>query len=118
LYENTELNVKKTLEATWEYWSRAYNCKFLISAIAGLNGKLVVDVSNVENANAYIFLQPNSFSNEISDTHGILENNMIYALTKEKQRTSGSFEVPADWTIGIAYNVGNFAGGVSMTTWV
>lgn len=81
MYENTELNVKKSLSTEWEYWSRAYNCKFLISANAGLNGKMIVDVANVENANAYVFLQPNSFNTEISTTHGILENNMIYALT-------------------------------------
>jgi hypothetical protein len=43
---------------------------------------------------------------------------MIYALSEDKKKTSGRFSVPADWNIGIAYNAGNFAGGISLTTWV
>jgi len=43
-----------------------------------------VNIEEVENAKTYIFLQPNKFNKETFNTHGILENNMIYAMNKKK----------------------------------
>jgi len=61
-------------------------------------------------------MQPNSFATEMSDTHGILENNMVYAYDSKK--TSGVYAVPSDWTVTIAYNVGMFAGSIVVETWL
>ena len=77
----------------------------MISANAGLNGKLIVNLEKVEGVNVFIFLQPNNFNKELSVTHGILENNMLYSITVYvNQETKKKYMVPTDWTIIISYN--------------
>jgi len=71
---------------------------------------------SVENAQAYVFMQPNTFDKSLSPTHGLLENNMVYAY--DKRKTSGVYSVPSDWTVTIAYNVGMFAGSIVVETWL
>ena len=44
---------------------------------------MTVDV-RIDEGKAYVYLQPNTFNKEISDTQGILENNMVYALSVKK----------------------------------
>ena len=61
-------------------------------------------------------MQPNSFSTSLSDTKGILENNMVYAY--DKQKSTGVFAVPSDWTVTVTYNVGMFAGSIVIETWL
>jgi hypothetical protein len=61
-------------------------------------------------------MQPNTFSRELSDTHGILENNMVYSYDEKK--SSGVFSVPSDWTVTVAYNVGMFAGSIVVESWL
>lgn len=78
LHTNTKFNDKKKLYKTWDWWSTAYNCKIAIRAADGLNGKMVVKIVEVDNANAFIYMQPNTFSEELQDSHGILENHMVY----------------------------------------
>jgi len=43
-----------------------------------LNGKLIVELVSVDSADTYIYMMPNKFSDDFR-THGILENNMVYA---------------------------------------
>ena len=89
----------------------------MLSALPGLNGKLIVDIPIIQEGKAYVFLQPNNFNKDKVNTHGILENNKVYALSGSKS-TSGRFVVPADWTVSIAYVLGRKAGGMEVMTWV
>ena len=76
-----------------------------------LNGKVIVDVTS-KGASVYLYMMPNKFSKEASDTIGIVENNQIKAKVE-----SGSYEVPTDWTIYIAYNVGYLDGNIDIKSW-
>ena len=80
---------------------------------------MIVDIETVRNANAYIFLQPNNFNKDISISHGILENNMMYEISIYKGKTKGKYEVPTDWTVFISYNyVREEAGSIAVKSWV
>ena len=81
------------------------------SGSSSLNGKLKVDVDS-SGASVYIYMMPNNFNKETSDTIGIVENNQIKAKVE-----TGSFEVPSDWTIFIAYNVGYLDGFINVKSW-
>jgi hypothetical protein len=110
------MNKKAKLSKTWDWWKTAYNCKIQLSAEPGINGKLILQIVSVENAQAYVFMQPNTFDKSLSPTHGLLENNMVYAY--DKRKTSGVYAVPSDWTVTIAYNVGMFSGSIVVETWL
>ena len=58
---------------------------------------------------------PNNFNQENFNTIGLIENNMVYAY---KKKGNGIYEVPSDWSIHIAYNVGMFSGSIAVETWV
>ena len=76
-----------------------------------LNGKVIVDVTS-KGASVYLYMMPNKFSKEASNTIGIVENNQIKAKVE-----SGSYEVPTDWTVYIAYNVGYLDGNIEIKSW-
>ena len=65
LHTNEEFDKKERVYKTWDWWSTAYNCKISIRAAEGMNGKLMVQMTEVENANAFIYMQPNSFSSKL-----------------------------------------------------
>ena len=46
----------------------------VFSAVSTLNGKLIVDIEG-SGASVYVYMMPNKFSLEASDTIGIVENN-------------------------------------------
>ena len=48
-----------------------------------MNGKLKVNLNRLENANVFVLLQPNRFNKDIKNTHGILENGMIYGVNEQ-----------------------------------
>ena len=82
-----------------------------------MNGKLTVEIQNVDDATLYIYLQPNNFNEEEMKTVGIIENNKVYnhySWTKAGRR----YTVPSDWTIFLVYNVGYVNGGISVKSWV
>ena len=82
----------------------------MINADVGLNGKIVLDITSNEDTVSFLYLQPNNFNDEHSGgTVGILENNMVYADTR-----SGVYQVPADWTMSLNYNIGYFKGAVQL----
>jgi hypothetical protein len=81
------------------------------SGASNLNGKVIVDVTS-KGASVYLYMMPNKFSKDASDTVGIVENNQIKARVE-----SGSYEVPTDWTAYIAYNVGYLDGDIEIVSW-
>jgi len=112
------LDKKQRIYKTWDWWSTAYNCKISVRAADGINGKLIVKITEVENANVFIYMQPNAFGKDLSDTHGILENNMVYQWDKNQGVSGGVYRVPSDWTITITYNIGMFRGSIILETWL
>ena len=66
----------------------------------------------MENAQGFVYLQPNKFTKEVSDTVGLLENMMVYPWKKAGGRSTNTWEVPSDWTVYVVYNVGMFSGSV------
>jgi hypothetical protein len=60
----------------WGFFENAYNCKMTFTATTSLNGKVMVSLQ-AKGASVYIYMMPNNFNKEISDTVGILENNQI-----------------------------------------
>jgi flagellar biosynthesis GTPase FlhF len=81
------------------------------TADQSLNGKHKISIES-EGATIYVYMMPNAFNTDLSNTYGILENNQIKAKV-----TSGTYEVPTDWTLLIAYNVGYLDGRVSVRSW-
>ena len=80
---------------------------------------MIVKIEDVENANVFIYLQPNSFSKDLQDSHGILENNMVYQWDKNRSKVKGGiYRVPSDWTIFVTYNTGMFKGTIILDTWL
>lgn len=69
--------------------------------------------TNVRGAYIYVYQQPNSFNEKAYGTHGLMENNHLYTKV-----ATGSFAVPADWSIYIVYNRGYLAGQISIDSWV
>jgi hypothetical protein len=63
-----------------------------IKAEAALNGKIILEILDVNDARLNVFLMPNDFSGKYG-TLGILENNKITKDPKDGAR----FEVPTDW---------------------
>jgi hypothetical protein len=95
----------------WSIENKSFNCKLVFKADSALNGKIVVDLLEVTNANVYVYKMPNSFTTSHT-TQGVLENNQIDARVQ-----SGSiFEAPADWTIYLIYNKYNDAGKIKLTS--
>lgn len=82
-----------------------------IGGSSTLNGKLIVDIES-EGASVYLYMMPNQFSKDASDTVGIVENNQIKAKVDY-----GSFEVPTDWSVYIVYNVGYMGGNINVKSW-
>lgn len=101
----------------WGWFETAFNCKVAITGAPSMNGKLTVEIQNVDDATLYIYLQPNNFNEEEMKTVGIIENNKVYnhySWTKAGRR----YTVPSDWTIFLVYNVGYVNGGISVKSWV
>lgn len=84
----------------------------ILTAAPGLNGKINVQILDVNDASLQIYRMPNSF-NPSFGTQGIFENNMYDNYIK-----TGLFVVPTDWTIWIVYNKPVFEGSVSIITWL
>ena len=78
---------------------------------SNLNGKVKVDIES-SGASVYVYMMPNNFNKEASDTIGIVENNEIKAKVE-----SASYEVPSDWTVFVAYNVGYLDGAITIKSW-
>ena len=101
----------------WGWFETAFNCKIAITGANSMNGKLTVEILNVDDATLYIYLQPNNFNEEEMKTVGIIENNKVYnhySWTKAGRR----YSVPSDWTIFLVYNVGYVNGAISVKSWV
>ena len=107
------MNAEQTTTIVWGDDERSFNCKITISADEILNGKLTLEVIAVEQASAYIYLLPNVFNTELSDTIGILENNLVYSITSEY----GKISVPTDWSMIVSYNTDNDEGTISIKTY-
>lgn len=69
-----------------------------INATADLNGKIIVQFETIDDADVWVFLQPNAFSTKYG-TQGILENFKGAAKIK-----NGTFTVPTDWTVIVSFN--------------
>ena len=76
LYEHVEFLRKKTIK-TFKWWNSALNCKVAVTASSSLNGKLIVQITDVQNAQASVYLQPNNVGLD-SNYHGLVENDKIY----------------------------------------
>lgn len=83
----------------------------IIGGAPGLNGKIKVEILDVDDVTIYIYEMPNSFSDSYG-THGLLENGKFHQRVK-----SGVYTVPTDWSIWIVFNPGVIGGGVSIRTW-
>ena len=97
-HEITQMNVKETFFKSWPWFTSAQHCKMVFSADK-LNGKLVVKLLNVNDANVHIFKMPKNF-NERYGYHGLFENNDL----EINQETGGVYEAPSDWIIIVSYN--------------
>ena len=62
-----------------------------------LNGKLVVEINEIQNSVVTLYMQPNNFIPEGLET--IVENNKVYFKPRK-----GRYEVPSDWSIYVVYN--------------
>ena len=49
----------------------------MVTGGSSLNGKLTVEISNVDDSTLYVYLQPNNFKNN-ENTIGLIENNKVY----------------------------------------
>ena len=69
-------------------------------------------INNLENAIVFIYLQPNSFNEELYDTHGIIENKKIY------NKTGIIYDIPSDWSYYLTYYTkGPMGGEIKVTSW-
>ena len=77
-YVHDDYNEDHNITKSWKDLSNAYNCKISITAEPSLNGKIVVEATKLTDASTYVYLQPNNRKRDGKDTHGIVENNMVY----------------------------------------
>ena len=82
------------------------------SADKSLNGKVKVSIE-AKGASVYVYMMPNNFNTGVSDTIGILENNQIKAKILK-----GTYYVPTDWTVYVAFNTGYLDGNIRINSWV
>ena len=75
IYELDQIGSKKDLTETWEWWQKGKNCRIVISAKSGLNGKLMLNLKNIDIAKGTIFFQPNPVDRTGIKTHGLILNN-------------------------------------------
>ena len=52
------MNKVYTHHQKWGLFNSASHCKMVISASDALNGKIVIDITNVEDAEVHVFLMP------------------------------------------------------------
>ena len=102
----------------WGWFNTAFNCKVQINSTENLNGKLVLEIVNVDDATLYVYLQPNNFHvDQNKPTIGLIENNMVYnhySWTKGGRK----YEIPTDWTAYLIYNVGYGNGAITVKSWI
>jgi hypothetical protein len=67
----------------------------------------------ISSATPYIYLLPNSFNEALSDTIGIVENNIVYSISSDY----GKVSVPTDWSMYISYNTDADEGIISIKTY-
>jgi hypothetical protein len=79
-----------------------------------LNGKIRIKLES-KGAYVYVYMMPNRFNTKLSNTVGILENNMIKENLQYSSK-SNMIEVPTDWTIYIQYNIGYLDGYMKVTS--
>ena len=84
-----------------------------ISASPLLNGKIRLKVVSLAAATLYLYQQPNIFNDDVSGTHGIVENLRAYKLA-----TSDTYEVPSDWTMYFFFDTLATSGYLNIETQV
>ena len=112
---HTSFESKQSLKSEWGFFETANNWRMQFQGDPKLNGKIKIQLDS-KGAYVYIYMMPNRFNKEVSNTIGILENNKIIE-NKDYSSKSAIFEVPTDWTIYITYNVGYLDGYVSVRSW-
>ena len=61
-YEETKMNYVTTHYKDWNSLEDAYHCRMLFSASGTLNGKLVVRLEGIEDAEVHVFKMPKHFN--------------------------------------------------------
>jgi len=114
LFEHETFSNVTHHEYDWAYFSgAALNCKLVISAKAGLNGKIILKILDTDDISLTVYLMPNAFNEEYG-THGILENNKVYTSI-----VSGTYVVPTDWTIYLIYSHNPaYDGKIKIKSWI
>ena len=67
------------------------HCKMVISASDKLNGKLVINLKTVDDAEVHVFMMPKNFNADYGYI-GLFENNDYYTY-----QSSGTYTAPSDW---------------------
>ena len=109
-YEHKEMNDLQIHYKDWNTFEDAYHCKMVFTASGFLNGKLVVKIDGIEDAEAHVFAMPRHWNKEYP-FHGIFENNDFFTYQK-----SGTYEFPSDWVIMIQYYIGYFDGDLRVSS--
>lgn len=82
----------------------------IISASDALNGKLILKIMNVEDAELHVFKMPKHFNKDYG-YKGFFENNDYYTYQRE-----GTYEAPSDWVFFIQYNSFIFDGSITVSS--
>ena len=82
----------------------------VISASEKLNGKIVVKLDSVNDAEVHVFMMPKHFNPDYG-YKGFFENNDYYTYQKD-----GTYEAPTDWVIYIQYNTFYFDGNIILSS--
>lgn len=106
IIKHDEFDQQRVDEIKWSFDATGYsfNCKVIVRANSGMNGKLNVELSSVGHQSVHVFWLPNKFDNmynEDGGPWGILETGRIYYHRKDNDRDS----VPTDWHIIIFYYI-------------
>ena len=82
----------------------------VISASEKLNGKLIVNLKSVDDAEVHIFMMPKHFNKDYGYV-GLFQNNDYYTYQKD-----GEYEAPSDWVFIIQYYTNYFDGAIILSS--
>ena len=82
----------------------------VISASDKLNGKLVLNLKTVDDAEVHVFMMPKNFNADYGYI-GLFENNDYYTY-----QSSGTYTAPSDWYFIVQYYSYYFDGSLSVSS--
>ena len=104
------VNDKKEESRNWGFFETGFNCKVIFKAI-NMNGKMHVEVQNVDNTKLVIYEMPENYDKNVIKSTGIVENNRMYS-------GNGVYFVPTDWSLWLVYSPKFGGGNIKFKYWV